>query len=252
MCRAGAQRGLRRRASNTLREPARFTAQLSRGPAHDDEGEVHDHVGVLHQVRHGLPVEHVPAPVGHLLPAPRRGVERPPRHPRHAPHLAGALERRDHRLADLPGGTGDRDGEARRPGGAGAHACGARSGGGAWRHRSVVPHRVPSSAVRRRVIQERVFARREPHLQLRVEPGSRVDRARALPAMCGRAVCRKKSQIGHELVAQVTIPAKRRRLDYSALSAAAGYAACAHGFPLSPYRLCTVVIQTPNSNRPGV
>ena len=41
--------------------------------AHDDERQVHDDVGVPHQVRDGLAVEHVAAPVGDLLPAPLRG-----------------------------------------------------------------------------------------------------------------------------------------------------------------------------------
>jgi hypothetical protein len=79
-----------------LREPARFTSRVSFCAAHDHEGEVHDDIRVARpEARPRRRVEHVAAPVGDLLPAARRRIERPPRHAEHAPHLGRALERRD-------------------------------------------------------------------------------------------------------------------------------------------------------------
>jgi hypothetical protein len=73
---------------------------------------MHDHVGIRDERSHGGRIEHVAATVGDLLPAARRRVERPARHAHDLSDLARALERRDHRLPDLPCGAGDRNREA--------------------------------------------------------------------------------------------------------------------------------------------
>jgi hypothetical protein len=82
-------------------------------PAHDHEGEMHHHVGLLHELGHGATIEHVAAPVGDLLPTPLSRVEGPARHAEYLRDLGCPLERPHDGLADLPRGAGDRDLEAR-------------------------------------------------------------------------------------------------------------------------------------------
>ena len=73
---------------------------------------MHDHVRVIDQRVHRAAVEDVAAHVGDLLPAALARVERPARHAHDPSHLTRALERPDHRLADLASRAGDRDRQA--------------------------------------------------------------------------------------------------------------------------------------------
>jgi hypothetical protein len=75
--------------------------------AHDDEGEVDEHVGVAGERVDGLGVEHVALAVLELRQV--TGVERPPRHAEHARDLAVALQRAQERAAELARRAGDGD-----------------------------------------------------------------------------------------------------------------------------------------------
>jgi len=74
--------------------------------AHDDEGQMHHHIGLGHQVVHGLLVEHVALAVGHLAPPAFGGVEGSPGHAQDVGDLARAIQGADHRAAELAGGPG--------------------------------------------------------------------------------------------------------------------------------------------------
>ena len=71
--------GRDRRLEHIARAEQVHLAALARA-AHDHERQVHDHVGATHERRYRVAVEHIPALVGDLLPAPGVRVKRPARH----------------------------------------------------------------------------------------------------------------------------------------------------------------------------
>jgi len=68
---------------------------------------VHDHVDVGDEFVDGAAVEDVALPVGRLGPALFRGAERPAGHPDDLADVRVVFQRRDRRLADLAGRSGD-------------------------------------------------------------------------------------------------------------------------------------------------
>lgn len=80
--------------------------------AHDDESQVHHHVGLGHQVVDGLLVEHVALAVCHLVPAALGGVEGSPGQSQDPGDLTRAIQGADHRTAELAGRPGYGYGQA--------------------------------------------------------------------------------------------------------------------------------------------
>ena len=89
-------------AANTLREPVEVDRARLLAAAHDDEGEVHEHVGLGGERVDGLAVEHVALAVLGLAQArASAGSNGAPRHPEHAADVAAAIQRAQERAADL-------------------------------------------------------------------------------------------------------------------------------------------------------
>jgi hypothetical protein len=72
-------------ASNTICDPRTLTARISSRVAEDDEREVDYELGLGDERVDVRLVQHVAAPVLHLAPAVRGGVEWPPGHADHSP-----------------------------------------------------------------------------------------------------------------------------------------------------------------------
>jgi hypothetical protein len=82
--------------------------------AEDREGEMDGDVDAVEQRRQRAAVEDVATPVGDLLPALGRRIERPPRHPPHLPHFLPSLQLGEQGQSDLPRRPGNRDFQSHR------------------------------------------------------------------------------------------------------------------------------------------
>jgi hypothetical protein len=80
-------------------------------PAHDDEGQVDDDVGLGDERVDRPPVEHVALPVLGLAQPERGRIERPARHAEDAADATRAVAGAQERAADVAGRPGDRDRE---------------------------------------------------------------------------------------------------------------------------------------------
>jgi hypothetical protein len=105
----GARRGGRRREHRPRALQVDAPGLLE--PAHDDERQVDDDVGLGDERVDGPRVEHVALPVLGLAQPERAGIERPARHPEHAADSARAVAGAQERAADVAGRAGDGDRE---------------------------------------------------------------------------------------------------------------------------------------------